>query len=103
MKATIFTTFLAAICIVIGMYLGGKYLGKGDIVATLCIMGETAIEQNYLNKEQLLELSEKTGLALKRNYPELAETIAAGDRSVVVDMSNSDCTQITGYLIRGTQ
>ncbi|PLY12035.1 MAG: hypothetical protein C0631_18160 [Sedimenticola sp.] len=103
MKASLFTTFFAAGCLVLGIYLGGKYLGKGDVIASLCVMGEVAVRDGYLSKDQLLELSEKTGHEIKTRYPPLADNITLTDRSIVNDLSDSDCTRILGQLIQGMQ
>ena len=103
MKSYISTTFVVAGSVLLGMYLGDKYMGKGETMAALCVMGDVAVEQGYLSDQQLIELSEKTGQEIKSKYPQLAETLGSIDRSIAGDLSHSNCTKVVNYLIKGMQ
>lgn len=101
MKAYLATTFLMAGSVLFGMYLGGKYLGKGETLAAMCVMGDVALEQGYLSESQLGELSGRTGQAIKKQYPQLAETFSSTDRSIAGDVAHSNCVMVVNNLLAG--
>ena len=86
------------------MYVGGKYVGQGEVVATLCVMGDVAVKDGVLSEPQFLALAESTGRKIRADYPQLAGVVALSDESARRASPESSCSQIllalTGTLSR---
>ncbi len=103
MKNLIITIFVSSATLLLGLYIGAKYIGQGEVIATLCVMGDVSVKEKYLSQKQFLELSESTGRKIKGDYPILAENIALSDAAVNRASKYSDCSQILVALTKGIQ
>ncbi len=103
MKKLIITILVSSATLVLGLYIGAKYIGQGEVIATLCVMGDVSVKDEYLTQQQFLALSESTGRKIKRDYPVLAENIALSDAAVDRASKHSNCSQILVALTKGIQ
>ena len=101
MKALVITVLISIATLISGLYLGARYIGEGEVVVALCVMGDVAIKENYLSKRDFLSLSEKTGRKLKDKYPLLAKNLELSDAAVNMASEHSTCSQILVALTNG--
>jgi len=101
MKILVITVLISITTLISGLYVGARYIGEAEVVVALCVMGDVAIKENYLSKQKLLNLSEKTGRKLKDNYPLLAKNLELSDAAVNRASEHSNCSQILVALTNG--
>jgi hypothetical protein len=101
MKNFIITLVISIATLLAGLYLGAKYIGKGEVITALCVMGDVAVKEKYLSKEQFLSLTEDMGRQLKMKYSLLANNIVLSDDSVERASDSSDCSQILVAFTKG--
>ncbi len=76
-------------------------MGQGKVVATLCVMGDVAVKNGFLDEQEFLRLAESTGQRIRADYPDLASVIAPGDESARRASPDSSCSQILLALTKG--
>lgn len=103
MKNTMMVIAAVSIALIIGLFLGGKYIAKGELVVAMCVLGDTAIEEEYLSEENLLRLTESTGKVIRSKYPVIASNIQLSNESIGRASKNSRCSQILVALSKGAQ
>ena len=101
MKNTIVIIIFVVTAFIIGLFLGGKYLGEGEVVLAMCVLGDTAIEEGYLSEEELMLLTESTGKAISDDYPFFVSSIQLSNDSISRASENSRCSQILVALSKG--
>jgi len=85
----------------LGGYLGTVYFAKGEVILSMCTMGDIATKNSYLTKQQLLSLAEKTGQELTIKYPLVAKHLLLDEASIGKASEQSDCSQLLVSLSKG--
>ncbi len=103
MKSIVVNVGVFIITLVFGMLVGWKVLGTGEVVVSLCVLGDVAEKEGYLEREQYLELLQSTGKQIKTNYPILAKSMKLSKKTMGLASEHSNCSQALVAISKGME
>ena len=98
MKCIVITLLVSITTLMLGLYFGWKYIGAGEVAATLTVMKKKAVDEGYMSDEKFTELLEKSGKELDKNYPAVAKAIRTTKSSAKIASKNAD---VIDALVKG--
>jgi hypothetical protein len=96
---TIIITFCTTFTL--GLYVSWKFIGQSEVITTLCTIGDVAVEENILTKDEFLILSESTGRKLSNKYGSFVNNLIWDDEALKQASPDSDCSQIMKAINKG--
>lgn len=101
MKRILVIVMVVVLSLITGAYFGGKYIGKGESILLICVMGEVAVKEGYLTGDKYLSLSEETGKLISERYPIVGKQLVMSDAFINSASKASNCSQILVSLTKG--
>ena len=89
MKCIVITLIVSIATLILGLYFGWKYIGAGEVAATLTVMKKKAVGEGYMSEEKFTELLEKSGKELQKEYPSVAKAIQSTKSSAKIAPENA--------------
>ncbi len=89
MKCIVITLIVSIATLILGLYLGWKYIGAGEVAATLTVMKKKAASEGYMSEEKFTQLLEKSGKELQKAYPSVAKAIESTKSSAKIAPENA--------------
>ena len=89
MKCIVITLLVSIATLLLGLYFGWKYIGTGEVAATLTVMKKKAVDEGYMSEEKFTELLEKSGKELQKEYPSVAKAIQTTKSSAKIAPENA--------------
>ena len=89
MKCIVITLIVSIATLILGLYFGWKYIGAGEVAATLTVMKKKAASEGYMSEEKFTQLLEKSGKSLQKEYPSVAKAILSTKGSAKIAPENA--------------
>ena len=83
------TLIVSIATLIFGFYFGWKYIGAGEVSATLTVMQKKAASEGLMSEETFTQLLEKSGKELQKEYPSVAKAIQSTKRSAKIAPENA--------------